>query len=284
MDTQWRTTRIVLRQALGKFLREDSLMISGSIAYHSLLGIFPLLLLLLGLSGLYIHHFELSGYLAIVLRRYLPMRPDVIMQNLVGISHAFGKVGASSFLLLLWSSSGVFLPLERAMNRAWGVGSERPWWRRRLLALEMAFVSGSVIVVGVGSVILERALRLRLENWLGHRFLRLTALLYHLTAATVSFGLALLLFLLLFERLPHAEMGFGRAFPGALLTAVLWQAARLVFTLLLPFFNYRHVYGSIGVLVALMSWAYISSALILFGAQVSAGLYRSFVTDGGLDL
>ena len=61
--------------------------------------------------------------------------------------------------------------------------------------------------------------------------------------------------------------------PGALLTAVLWEAARWLFTIFLPFFNYRHVYGSIGVMVSLMTWAYISSAVMLFGAQVSRSLY-----------
>jgi hypothetical protein len=76
---------------------EDSLMVSGSIAYHSLLAIFPLLLLLLGLSGYYIRRFELAGHLSVVLQRYLPIRTDIIMQNLVGISRAYGRIGLSRF-------------------------------------------------------------------------------------------------------------------------------------------------------------------------------------------
>ena len=112
-------------QALVNFLEEDSLMVSGSIAYHSLLAIFPLLLLLLGMSGLYIRHFELAGHLSVVLQRYLPVRTDIIMQNLVGISRAYGRIGLLSFLLLLWSSSGVFVPLEKALNRAWEVTEDR---------------------------------------------------------------------------------------------------------------------------------------------------------------
>jgi membrane protein/epoxyqueuosine reductase len=265
----------VLRQALLNFLREGSLMVSGSIAYHSLLAIFPLLLLLLGLSGLYIRRYELTGHLSVVLQRYLPVRTDIIMQNLVGISHAYGRIGLLSFLLLLWSSSGVFVPLEQALNRAWEVTQQRPWWQSRLLALEMAFIAGCVILIATAFVGVEILFRRRLEILLGPSFHSLVVFLYHVLTAVSSFALVLLLFMVLFERLPNRPMNPRRAFPGALLTTILWEAARLLFTIFLPFFNYRQVYGSIGVMVSFMTWAYISSAVMLFGAQVSHTLYGS---------
>ena len=276
-------TRHVLHQALMNFLEEDSLMVSGSIAYHSLLAIFPLLLLLLGLSGLYIRRFELVGHLSVVLQRYLPIRTDIIMQNLVGISRAYGRIGLLSFVLLLWSSSGVFVPLEKAMNRAWEVAEGRAWWKSRLLALEMAFIVGCLILIAAGFVGVEIFFRQRLEILLGPSLHPLVVFLYHLLTAISSFAVALLTFVVLFERLPNRPMNLRHAFPGALLTAILWETARLLFTIFLPFFNYRQVYGSIGVMVSLMTWTYISSAVILFGAQVSRTLYGSLkVSDPGI--
>ena len=265
----------MVSHALVHFLHEDSLMVSASIAYHSLLAIFPLLLLLLGLSGLYIRRFELTGHLSVVLQRYLPIRTDIIMQNLVGISQAYGRIGLVSFLLLLWSSSGVFLPLERAVNRAWEVTEARPWWRSRLLALEMATMAGSLMLISAAFVGVEIFFRMRLEGLLGTSFHALVMFLYRLLTAISSFSVALLMFVILFERLPNRPMLFRQAFPGALLTAVLWETARWLFTVFLPFFNYRHIYGSIAVMVSLMTWAYISSAVMLFGAQVSRTLYGS---------
>jgi len=275
IQRRWVKTRHVLRQALLNFLEEDSLMVSASIAYHSLLAIFPLLLLLLGLSGLYIRRFELAGHLSVVLQRYLPIRTDIIMQNLVGISRAYGRIGLLSFLLLLWSSSGVFLPLERALNRAWEVAEGRSWWQKRLLALEMAFIVGCLILIAAAFVGVEIFFRMRLEALLGPSFHSLVVFLYHLLTALSSFALTLLMFVVLFERLPNRPMNLRRAMPGALLTALLWEIARGLFTLFLPYFNYRQVYGSIGVMVSLMTWAYISSAVMLFGAQVSRTLYGS---------
>jgi YihY family inner membrane protein len=272
---RWVRTRRALREALGNFLHEDSLMVSASMAYHCLLAIFPLLLLVLGVSGIYIRRFELAGRLAVVLQGYLPVKTDFIMQNLVGISRAYGRVGLISFLLLLWSSSGVFLPLENSLNRAWEIEPRRTWWQSRLLALEMALVVCCLIMLSMLLVAGEILFR----NWLGRLLAPslhpLVLFLYHLMAVGGSFAMALLMFVILFERLPYRPLKFRQAFPGAVLTALLWAVARSLFILFLPLFNYRHVYGDIGALVALMTWAYIASALMLFGAQVSRSLYRT---------
>ncbi len=277
---RWRRVREVLSESLINFVREDSLTISASIAYYGLLSLFPLMLLLLGLSGIFIRRFEFSGQLAIVLERYLPMKPDFIMRNLVGISRAYGRVGLISFLLLLWSSSGVFLPLEKALNRAWEVEKARPWWRSRLVALEMALILGFLIFFSSGLAAINTYIHHWLHRWV---FRKLTGPLdwaYHAVVLGTTFGVSLAMFVLLFERLPNRSMRFRQVLPSALLTTIFWEAARSLFTLLLPFFNYGQVYGSIGVVVALMTWAYISSAVMLFGAEVSRVLYGTLKVAG----
>jgi membrane protein len=283
--SQWRwQARRVLRESLVNFYRADSLTISASIAYHCLLAIFPLLLLLLGMTGIYIRRFEMAGRLALVLEQYLPVRPDFIMRNLLGISRAYGRIGLVSFLLLLWSSSGVFLPLEKAFNRAWEVEKERSWWRKRLLALEMAITVGFFFLVSSGVMGVNIYIHNLLRHWVTRPFLPLAEFGYDLLIVVTTFGMTLAMFILLFERLPNRTMGFRQVLPSALFTALFWEAARSGFALMLPFFNYRQVYGSIGVVVALMTWAYLSSAVMLFGAQVSRALYRTFKAPAPVEL
>jgi membrane protein len=272
---RWRRVRQVLGDSLANFFHEDSLGVSAGIAYHSLLCIFPFLLLLVSLSGFYIRHHELTSRLAIVLGRYLPMRPDFIMQNLTGISQAYGRVGFFSLLLLLWGTSGVFLPLEKALNRAWEVEKQRSWCGRHLLALEMAMTIGFLILLSSAVVGVNVYVHAWLRRGGGSFPSPWVALAYHFLIIGVMFGLTLTMFVVLFKRLPNRPMSFRHVLPSALLTAIFWEAARSLFTLLLPVFNYRHVYGSIGVIVALMTWAYVSSAVTLFGAQVSRALYRT---------
>jgi YihY family inner membrane protein len=271
---RWRQVRAVLRESLVNFVSENSLTISASIAYYSLLALFPMLLLILSVSGIFIRRFELSGRLAVVLEHYLPVRADFIMRNLVGISRAYGRVSILSFLLLLWSSSGVFLPLERALNQAWEVKERRSWWRRRLLALEMAMIFGFLTLLSTLLVGMRVFIHAWLKTWVASSLLPFVEFVYRLIFVGATFGITLCLFLVLFERLPNRPITIRQALPGALLTALLWEAVRSLFTHLLPFFNYRQIYGSIGVVVALMTWVYISSAVMLFGSQVSRSLYR----------
>jgi len=273
---RWWQVREVLLDSLANFFRENSLTVSASIAYYRLLALFPLLLLLLGVSGIFIRRYELSGRLALVLGNYLPVKTDFIMTNLVSISRVYGRVSLLTFLLLLWASSGVFLPLELALNRAWEVEKRRSWWRRRLLALEMAGIFGFLALLSTFLVGTRKYAHAWLSTWVASSLLPLVEFLYRGVFVATTFAITLGMFLIVFERLPNRPMSLRQVFPGALLTALLWQAARGLFMRLLPFFNYRQVYGSIGVVVALMTWVYISSAVMLFGAQVSCSLYRTW--------
>ena len=273
---RWGQVREVLRDSLVSFSRENSFAVSASIAYYSLLALFPMMLMVLGVSGVFIRRYELSGRLALVLTHYLPVRTDFIMTNLVSISRAYGRVSLLSFLLLLWASSGVFLPLEKALNRAWEVEKQRSWWRRRLLALEMAGIFGFLALLSTFLVGTRKYSHAWLSTWVASSLLPLVEFLYRGIFVLATFAITLCMFLVIFERLPNRPMSLRQAFPGALLTALFWQAARGLFIRLLPFFNYRQVYGSIGVFVALMTWVYISSAVMLFGAQVSSALYRTW--------
>lgn len=272
---RWRLVLHVLRESLVKFYTDDSLAIAASIAYYSVLSIFPFLLLLLGLSGIYIEHYQLTGRLAVVLEPVLPMKPDFILQNLQSISKAYGRLGFASFLLLLWASAGVFMPIEKALNRAWEVETERTFLQRRLLALEMSLIFGVVILASSTLVGLNVYLRHWVQSSASEPTRWLLGYAYRLLLMTASFVLTLAMFVVIFEHLPNRRMHFSQVMPSALLTAVLWHGARAAFTLLLPRFNYRHVYGSIGAMVALMTWAYASSAVMLFGARISGVLYRT---------
>jgi membrane protein len=272
----WRNVRQVLKESCVQFYNEDYLTVSASIAYYSLLSLFPFLLLVLGLSGIYIRQHNLAGRLAVVLEPVLPMSPDFILENLQGISQAYGRVGTASFLLLLWSSAGVFVPVEKSLNRAWGVAEGRTWIHRRLLALEMSLIFGLVLLATTALVGARGYVRDWVHYWLPEATGFFTGVAYRGLLGLASFALMLAMFMILFKTLPKRHMRLREVFPSAFLTALVWQLARSAFTLLLPRFNYRHVYGSIGVVVSLMTWAYASSALMIFGARVSAALYRTF--------
>ncbi|HLY59794.1 MAG TPA: YihY/virulence factor BrkB family protein [Terriglobia bacterium] len=273
---QWRHVRQVLDDSLLTFLKEDALTISASIAYFALLSIFPMLLLLVSLSGIYIRRFELNGQLTMVLESLLPMRPDFIMKELIQISKGFGRITLISIALLFWSSSGVFLPLERALDRAWEVEKSRRWWKSYLVAFEMAFLFGAFILVYAGVLSFSVYLQDSSSHWVQIQAIPVVVeFLFRGGFAVLAFGMTLGVFIILFKRLPNRYLPIGKVLPGAFLTALFWEGARTLFTLFLPRFNYSHIYGSVGVVVALMTWLYVSSVVTLFGAHVSHNLYKT---------
>lgn len=276
--SQWRRVRQVLDDSLIAFLKENCLTTSASIAYFALLSIFPMLLLLVSLSGIYIRRFELSGELTQVLTGLLPMRPDFIMSELFQVSKGFGRITLISIALLLWSSSGVFIPLEKALDRAWEVGKGRSWLKSHLIALEMAFLFGGFILVYAGVLSLSVYLQNKSSHWTVLQSTpTVVQYLYQVGLTVLAFGMTLGVFIILFKRLPNRYLKIGKVLPGAFLTALLWEAARILFTFFLPRFNYSHIYGSVGVVVALMTWLYVSSMVTLFGAHVSRNLYKTLI-------
>ncbi|MGH8595109.1 MAG: YihY/virulence factor BrkB family protein, partial [Gammaproteobacteria bacterium] len=94
-----------------------------------------------------------------------------------------------------------------------------------------------------------------------------------------SVAVTIILFTVLYKILPNTHVPFTEALPGAVLAGVLWEAAKFGFAYLLPYFHYDLLYGSIGAAVALLTWVYLSSVIMLFGAQFTALLHRDHLFD-----
>ena len=89
-----------------------------------------------------------------------------------------------------------------------------------------------------------------------------------------SIAVTIILFTVLYKLLPNTHVPFTEALPGAVLAGALWEGAKFGFAYLLPYFHYDLLYGSIGAAVALLTWVYLSSVIMLFGAQFTALLHR----------
>ncbi len=275
----WRSGRRLLGECFRRFFSEDTPFVAASVAFYALLSVFPLSLICLSIFGLFVRRYQMSEGLALVLARYLPMNPDFILENLISISHSFGKVTLFSSLLLLWAASGVYLPIQRALDRAWDIPNSRPWWRSQLVAVEMVILVSLLVLLSFSLTGVNLLFAAILERLGFERIPVLLDVLLHGGMLLASFGITVSLFLAIYHRLPNRSLRVRQVLPSALFAAVFWEAARTIFTLLLPYFNYRRLYGSIGIVVMLMTWFYVSSLIMLLGAQLSAVLYRTMAAD-----
>jgi membrane protein len=168
----------------------------------------------------------------------------------------------------------VFAVVERALNRIWGSIS-RTFLRGRALTIGMVGVVGLILA---HSVLVTSAL-LALREMTGRfspRQIERYALLssagsafWQMVFAAGSYLITVVLFVFIYKFMPRAEVSLRDTLPGAFLAGLLWELAKYIFASSLQYFHYDQIYGSVGAVVAVLTWSYVSSLILLFGAQLT---------------
>jgi membrane protein len=176
-----------------------------------------------------------------------------------------------SVIMLLISSTGVFLPLEVALNQVWGVKENRSYWRNQMISLGLAFMVGVLALLSIAvSASHEMLLKLIFFGHTGSplfHFLERTVLKVLGVIASIS------LFFLIYWILPNRHVRVMAVLPGAIVTGVLWEAAKQLYIVVLPWLDLKSVYGPFSISVGLMLWAFLSGLILLAGAHFSANRY-----------
>jgi YihY family inner membrane protein len=202
---------------------------------------------------------------------FLPANQAFVMRNMQLLAHPQKGVQLYSIAMLLISSTGVFLPLEVALNDVWGVRSNRSYLHNQAVSLGLAFAVG---VLAMGSVAITAGQRLVL-TWIffGHTqnivFRILDGGMMRILAVIAS----VLLFFLIYWILPNRKVPALAVLPTAVVVGVLWEVAKYLYVLALPHLDFASVYGPFQVSVGLMIWAFLSGLLLLAGAHFSATRY-----------
>jgi YihY family inner membrane protein len=206
-----------------------------------------------------------------MMKNLLPVGQEFVMRNMQLLTHPHKGTQFFSVVMLLITSTGVFLPLEVALNRVWGVRQNRSYLHNQAVSLGLAFAVGVLAMASVASTASQQTILAWV--FLGHTdnvvfhfisygFLRLCA------------GLAsILLFFLIYWVLPYRKVPARAVLPTAILIGLLWQLAKVLYIRALPWLDFQSVYGPFYISVGLMMWAFLSGLLLLAGAHFSATRY-----------
>jgi membrane protein len=247
-----------LASVAGALLSRDIAVLTNAIAFNFLLCLFPLLLVVAGFS----QHLGVGGRragtaLLLVLQELIPFSHDALAESLQSLTRLARGLEIVSLLLIVWGSSGIFMPVEMALNRAWGGRPNRDFWRSRLLAFLMTMAGG---LLALASVALTTAARAYSRDWP-------TLVGYGIKGMALS--LTCLLFFLIYRFVPDAAVGSRVALRAALWAGGAWEAAKYLFVIRLPQLNLQAFYGPLAFAVSLVLWAYVSSLALVFGALMS---------------
>ncbi|MGH9644872.1 MAG: YihY/virulence factor BrkB family protein [Terriglobales bacterium] len=236
-----------------------------SVAANAILSFFPFVVLLLTVTRRVFHSQAMFDIVVQLLRDYLPVAQDFIVRNLKALAAAKRGVQIFSIVMLLFTSTGVFLPLEVALNKVWGFEKNRSYLMNQLVSLGLATSCG---LLALASIALTAGNQIVLERFLGPNAV-VQAWTYGVMKG-FAMAASIAIFFLIFWLLPNGKVPVRAVMPAAVFTGVLWEGCKGLYILALPWLNFQEVYGPFSISVTLMFWAFLSGLLLLGGAHLSA--------------
>jgi len=256
-------------KALGLYMTKTEVhTYAFSVAAQVILSLFPFIVLLLTLSQKVFHSAKMADVVGEMMTNFLPNHQAYLMRNMRWLADSHTKGRIFSVVMLLITTTGVFLPLEVALNSVWGVRKNRSYLQNQLVSILLAVGVG---MLAMGSVALSTAQR-SVTAWIffGHTDNRMFSFIAGGFLQVCALGASIGLFFLIYWGLPNRKVPVKAVLPTAVVIGVLWTLAKYVYILALPHLDFDSVYGPFQVSVSLMMWAFLSGLLLLAGAYVSA--------------
>ena len=270
------------RQAAERFLKDDCPQMAAAISYYALFSIFPLLTFLAGLAGLLLQDDHLREQVVDEVLKNIPFDQgegrNTVTDAVTGVSQGSAAIGLLGLLGMAWSGSAVFGAIRKALNTVYeDMAWKRPFVQQKLVDLAMVVAIGFFFLSSIAATAALRIVRTNSKELAGWGDLAERAtVLWDVGSFLIPLFLSFGAFLFLYALVPARRRGFREIWPGALLAALLFETAKMSFSLYIEHFaNYDVVYGSLGAVVALMFWVYVSSNIMLMGAELAGAFARS---------
>jgi membrane protein len=247
--------------------RTDVHTFAFSVAANSILAFFPFVVLMMTLIRRVFHSPVMYEVVLQLLRDYLPAGQDFVIRNLNAMVNSRQRVQLVSLVILLVTSSGVFLPLEVALNRIWRFESNRSYLGNQLISLGLAFACGLLALTSIALTAVPVGFMEFMFGSPGTGFVRFVGFM---TMKVFAITASIAIFFLIYWLLPNGKVPARAVLPAALIMGLLTEALKYAYIQALPWLNFQEVYGPFALSVTLMFWAFLSGLLLLAGANLSA--------------
>jgi membrane protein len=253
-----------LKTLKNEYSRDKVSDVAGSLTFFGVLALFPFLLFLVSLASVIIDPAQ-AQVLIQELAKVAPQEVVAIigerLQSLAAGDNVglltVGAVGA------IWAASGGIVSLMKALNTAYGVEEKRPFWKVRGVALLTTLAAAALSIIAAAVAVATPAI----ANKLGGPFPALVTWL-RLPLAGV---MMMFLWALLYYALPDVKQKFKFITPGSIVGVVIWVLASWGFSKYVANFGkYDANYGAIGGVIVMLLWMWITSQVILLGAEINA--------------
>ncbi|WP_345945037.1 YihY/virulence factor BrkB family protein [Granulicella sp. dw_53] len=275
-DLKGASVRVILKRTFHAFNEDNLLSRAAELGFYFLFALFPTLVSVASILGLVARsassiYIALLNYLALV----IPHAAFNIVLDTFNQTSAAATSGKVTFGLVaaLWSASVGFSAIQDTLNTVYKVKETRPYWKARgsaiLVTLLLAIINTITLSTLLAGDFLTRVARAHIY----HHFLRNSAIITLQTIAwIITIALVTLFFAVIYYFAPNVKASYWHWLtPGAAIGILGWIAASLILRVYLHFFdNYSLTYGSLGAVIILLTWFYITGLMLLLGAEINS--------------
>lgn len=266
-----------LLKQTGKEIMDDHVLdLAAQTAYYFFFSIFPIVLFMAPMLSLVGDKQQLIGMLFANLRGSVPPEAMALLQGVVKqvvFSPDAPGIMSIGALLALWSGSNIFSALITALNTAYDVDESRPWWKQKLIAIASVVAAGIVFAVATTILLAGEDIVGAVADRIGIGSAGRTVwtVIQFPVAVAMLIGLAWAILVLL----PNVQQNRKQALVGATVTTVLWLAVTVLFRLYVQHFgSYNKTNGTIGGVIVLLTWMYLSMLTVLIGGELNSELHH----------
>src|SRR6476660_734281 len=267
------TLLAIWRGVVGVYNSND-LTFASSIAYYSLLSLFPFFLLAFAILGSVTSDPADRARILEFVLRYFPRQFEFVTIQLESMQQAKLQLGVAGSLLMIWAAMGVFGAITSAVNHAWGVDRQPSYLKHKLISFTMLCAAGLLLL---GGLLLVSAISVAEARWFAVVAIstpKFIAVMHPFALRWASTMVFIFVVGLVFYFVPNAKVRFRDVWVGAVVTGLLWRGALAGFSIYVRDLSRFSVHGSIAAVVVFLVWVYVSAVILLYGVEVTAAYAR----------
>ncbi|HEY2392960.1 MAG TPA: YihY/virulence factor BrkB family protein [Candidatus Angelobacter sp.] len=275
--TLWQLTKRLYQEVI----EDDVFTRSAALAYYFVSALFPMIFFMMAILGFFARSHDLQTGLLNYIARFIPGDAfNLIRKTLqeIAISSSGLKL-ALGLTLAMWSGSGGISSLMDALNRCYHVKEARPWWKNRLISVGLTVGISALTIMALIIILYGGNIAKFVGSEIG--LSSVAVLAWRIVQWPIAFLFVVVAFALLYYWGPDAKQKWQWITPGSMVGVVVWIGASMLFRVYLHFFDsYSKTYGSLGAVIVLLLWLYISGLAILLGGEINSEIENAAARMG----
>ncbi|GAB6168519.1 YihY/virulence factor BrkB family protein [Clostridium carnis] len=253
-----------------KINQDDIFALGAQLAYYLILAFFPFLIFLMTLIGFSNLN---SGEILEGLRAILPSNVFVLISTTVVevVDSQYAGLLGASIAVAIWSASAGFRAVIKGVNKAYNIDEDRGFIKRAFIAVFFTFALALIIILTLAMLVFGDLI----GNYIAKivPFEDLVYTIWNLTRYLIVVFMMIWVFAAIYRYTPARKIKWREVFPGAIISTIGWIVVSLGFSYYINnIANYSRLYGSLGAVFILMTWLYISSMILILGAEINSVL------------